>query len=133
MKHTCRHIGILSVFIFFSFFHFFIVLFCVFFHFFHVHLVRNVHTLGFSFFHFFSFSMFFIFFVFFIFWTLVGTFFWTVGLYGDAGSGCTWSNTWEAAGWAISPAPCRLQNGGNAAEPLATESYCTSCMSAKLS
>ena len=116
MKHTCRHIGILSVFIFFSFF----------FHFFH--LVRNLHTFGFSFFLFF-----FIFHVFFIFWTLVGTFFWTVGLYGDAESGCTWSSTWEAAGWAISPAPCRLQNGGNAAEPLATESYCTSCMSAKLS
>ena len=71
----------------------------------------------------------FMFFIFFIFWTLVGTFFWTVGLYGDAESGCTWSSTWEAAGWAISPAPCRLQNDGNAAEPLATESYCTSGMS----
>ena len=89
--------------------------------------------MDFHFFHFF-FIFFFIFFsiffsFFFIFWTLVGTFFWTVGLYGDAESGCTWSSTWEAAGWAISPAPCRLQNGGNAAEPLATESYCTSCMS----
>ena len=79
--------------------------------------------------HFWIFIFFIFFNFFFIFWTLVGTFFWTVGLYGDAESGCTWSSTWEAAGWAISPAPCRLQNDGNAAEPLATEFYCTSGMS----
>lgn len=128
MKHTCRHIGILRVFMFFSFFfHFFLIVFVCFSFFFH--LVRNPHTFGFSFFAFFCFLCFSIFPFFFIFWTLVGTFFWTVGLYGDAESGCTWSSTWEAAGWAISPAPCRLQNDGNAAEPLATESYCTSGMS----
>ena len=129
MKHTCRHIGILRVFIFFSFFFSVFFIFFSFFLFIFFHLVRNPHTFGLSCFHFVFLTVFMFSFVFFIFWTLVGTFFWTVGLYGDAESGCTWSSTWEAAGWAISPAPCRLQNDGNAAEPLATESYCTSGMS----